>query len=169
MTSVDRDNYTAIELLGDQHREIEQLFDALTGARDFAEKQGLFDTLADKLIIHSRLEERFFYPAVRERQTEGMAQEASSEHASIKRLLAELLESDPSEPVWASSLIFLKQQVEAHFEEEEEDLFPVANEILDSDELLVLAQEMASLQGDLERTDPRHGVPELIVEQPTHG
>ena len=84
----------AVELLKSQHREVEKLFKEIEKAEEPEDKEALFEDLADKLAIHARIEEQFFYPAVHEKKTEDMVLEAFVEHTSIKRLLADLLEAD---------------------------------------------------------------------------
>ena len=165
-TDEDAEDITAIEYLKAQHREVEELFEAIGEAEEPAEKQDLFDTVADKLAIHTRVEEQFFYPAVRERKTEDMVLEAFVEHTSIKRLLADLLDSDPSDQLFDAKITVLQEQVEHHVEEEESELFPAAKKLLSRDELLALAQDMAALQAELEGTEPRNEIPEELEQPP---
>jgi hemerythrin superfamily protein len=165
-TDENAEDITAIEYLKAQHREVEELFEAMGEAEEPAEKQDLFDTVADKLAIHARVEEQFFYPAVRERKTEDMVLEAFVEHTSIKRLLADLLDSDPSDQLFDAKITVLQEQVEHHVEEEESELFPAAKKLLSRDELLALAQDMAALQAELEGTEPRNDIPEELEQPP---
>jgi hemerythrin superfamily protein len=159
---------TAIELLDSQHREVEKLFKEIENAENPEDKEALFEDLADKLAIHAKIEEEFFYPAVQERKTEGMVLEAFVEHTSIKRLLADLMESDPDQPTFDAQIKVLQEQVEHHVEEEEGQLFPAARKLLSKDELAAIAQEMMAVQADLEDAEPRHDIPdELARQQPT--
>ena len=156
---------TAIDLLKDQHREVEQLFSAFDKASSPEDKEELFETIADKLAIHARIEEQYFYPAVTAKKTEDMVLEAFVEHTSIKRLLADLLETDADDPKFEAQMKVLKEQVEHHVEEEEEQLFPAAKKVLSKDELVALAQEMTALQTELEDSEPRYGIPEELAGQ----
>ena len=47
----------AIELLESQHREVENLFSQIEGTRDSDEKDRLFIELADRLAVHTSIEE----------------------------------------------------------------------------------------------------------------
>jgi hemerythrin-like domain-containing protein len=160
---------TAIELLTEQHREVEQLFEEFEQADEADEKQAIFDEIADKLAVHARIEEQFFYPAVRAKKTEDMVLEAFVEHTSIKRLLGDLLTADPEEASFDAQVKVLKEQVEHHVEEEEDQLFPAANKVLDQDELEAVAQEMASLQDELEAGEPRNLIQQELGNQPAAG
>src|SRR5687768_235646 len=99
----------AIEMLEEQHRDVEDLFDELESA-DAADKQDLFDELADQLVVHTAIEEMHFYPAVRANRTEEMLLESLEEHLTIKRMLAELLQLDPRNEVFPDKVKALKEQ-----------------------------------------------------------
>ena len=158
---------TAIELLDSQHREVERMFKEIENAEDPEDKEALFEDLADRLAIHTRIEEELFYPAVQERKTEEMVLEAFVEHTSIKRLLADLMESDPAEPAFDAQIKVLKEQVEHHVQEEEDQLFPAARRLMSNDELAAIAQEMMAVQADLEDAEARHDIQdELARPQP---
>jgi hemerythrin-like domain-containing protein len=166
MAKKDKDP-TAIELLTEQHREVEELFEQYEAAATAKEKSELFEEIADQLAIHAKIEEQFFYPAVRAKKTEDMVLEAFVEHISVKRLLADLLDNEPEDPTFDAQMKVLKEQVEHHVEEEENQLFPAAKKVLNREELVVLAQEMLALQTELQSTDPRNSIPvELATSQP---
>jgi hemerythrin-like domain-containing protein len=156
---------TAIDLLMEQHREVEKLFSAFDKASGAEDKEELFETIADKLAIHARIEEQYFYPAVTAKKTEDMVLEAFIEHISVKRLLADLLETDADDPKFDAQMKVLKEQVEHHVEEEEDQLFPAAKKVLSKEELVAVAQEMMALQTELEETEPRYGIPEELAGQ----
>ncbi len=164
MKEVDADKITATDLLEAQHREVEELFEAISDSEDPAEKKELFETLADKLAIHTKLEEEIFYPAMRTKKTDDMVLEAFVEHTSIKRLLADLLATEPQDELFDANMKVLEEQVEHHVEEEEDDLFPAAKKLLPREEQLSLAQEMALLQEDLEGNDPRNEIPSELQQ-----
>ena len=157
----------AIDLLIEQHREVDKLFSAFEKASSAEDKEELFETIADKLAIHARIEEQCFYPAVTAKKTEDMVLEAFVEHTSIKRLLADLLDTEADDPKFEAQMKVLKEQVEHHVEEEENQLFPAARKVLNKDELVALAQEMTALQTEMEETEPRHGIPEELAGQPS--
>jgi hemerythrin-like domain-containing protein len=159
------DQVDAVELLKSQHREVEKLFKEIENAEEPEDKEALFEDLADKLAIHAKIEEQLFYPAVHEKKTEDMVLEAFVEHTSIKRLLADLLEADSSEPAFDAQIKVLKEQIEHHVEEEEKQLFPAAKKVLGKEELSAIAQEMMAVEADLEDTEPRNDIPEELARQ----
>lgn len=156
---------SAIDLLESQHREVEKLFAALEKATASADKASLFDDIADKLAIHAAIEEHHFYPAVRARRTEDILLESLEEHLSIKRVLADLLETDAEDDTFDAKVKVLKEQVEHHVGEEESDLFPKVKKLLDATELEALEQEMVAEQEQLEEAgEPRAAIAEQTAE-----
>jgi hemerythrin superfamily protein len=148
----------AIEMLEEQHQDVEDLFDELATA-DFADRQDLFDELADQLAVHTSIEEIHFYPAVRARRTEDILLESLEEHLSIKRLLADLMQLDPRNEQFEPKLQQLKALIEDHVKEEEDELFPKARKVLDREELLALAEDMSvTMENLLDAGDPRQRV-----------
>jgi hemerythrin superfamily protein len=138
----------AIEMLEEQHRDVEDLFEELESA-DAADKQDLFDELADSLAVHALIEEMHFYPAVRAKRTTDIVLESLEEHTIIKRLLAEMLRLDPRNESFEAKLAVLKEQVEHHVTEEEDNLFPKVRKVLDKKQLMALAEDMSVTQENL--------------------
>ena len=121
--------------------------------------KALFADTADRLTTHITAEEQVFYPAVRAKRTEDILLESLEEHLSLKRLLADLLELDPSDRTFEPKFKVLKEQAEHHHEEEEEHLFPKVRQALDAAQLEALGTEMLLLQRRLDRAgEPREAV-----------
>jgi hemerythrin superfamily protein len=155
----------AIELLKFQHRAVEKLFSQIDKAKTAGAKQGLFEQVADSLAVHATIEEHQFYPAVRAKRTEDILLEALEEHVGIKRVLADLLETDADDPTFDAKIKVLGEQVEHHVGEEEKDLFPKVKKILGSEELEILGQNMSAEQAELEeKGEPRDAIPGETAE-----
>ena len=159
---------TAVDHLESQHREVEKLFREIEKATNPDEKEALFEDLADQLAIHAKIEEMLFYPAVQEKKTEDMVLEAFVEHTSIKRLLADMLQTDPDDATFDAQVKVLKEQVEHHVQEEEEELFPAARKLLSRDEMAAILQEMLAVEAELEDAEPRNDIPEDLAGRPLH-
>ncbi len=149
----------AVELLKSQHRVVEKLFAKIEAAKDPAKKGQLFAEIADGLAAHATIEEHQFYPAVRAKRTEDILLESLEEHLGIKRVLADLLKTNPSDQTFDAKIKVLKEQVEHHVKEEEEDLFPKVKKILDAETLEALGQEMSAEHSELEAGSPRKAIP----------
>jgi hemerythrin superfamily protein len=150
----------AIDLLESQHREVEDLFAKIDKAGNAERKEQAFVQLADSLAIHSAIEEHHFYPAVKESETEELLIESVEEHLEIKRKLSALLEIDVADETFDAKLEALRDDVERHVEEEEEDLFPKVMTLFDEDQLESIGQAMSAEQAELEeKGNPRDAVP----------
>jgi len=151
----------AIEMLKKQHREVEGLFEKYDGLGERASqaKQEVIDEITDALAMHATIEETHFYPAVQEKRTEDILLEALEEHLGIKRVIADLLKIDASEPTFDAKVKVLKELVEHHVEEEETDLFPKVKKIFEEEELETIADEMQETMEELEaKGSPRKAV-----------
>ncbi len=138
----------ATEMLEEQHRDIDDLFDAIDDADD-GEKAELFGHLADRLAIHAAIEERHFYPAVRNSGTDEIVLESVEEHLAMKRILGDMLDLLPGDAIFEAKLAVLRDEVERHVEREETDLFPKVRRVFSEDDLEALAQEMNTTQAGL--------------------
>ena len=155
---------SAIDMLESQHREVEDLFEQFEKAKG-KKKEDVFGQIADKLAVHAAIEEKHFYPAARSKETEDMLLEAAEEHLSVKRLLADLLALDAGDDTFEAKVKVLQEQVEHHVEEEETELFPSVEKLLDGETLDALEQEMTATQEQLLAAgEPRNRVPAEIGE-----
>ena len=151
----------AIELLENQHNEVEELFARIEHDSDDDEKVELFQELADTLAAHATIEERIFYPAAYASKTEAMLREAVEEHLAIKRVIADLLVMTPDDENFDAKIKVLREQVEHHVEEEEEHLFPAARAELRRSELHGLGKRMQEMFD----SEMAKGPSELVLEQ----
>lgn len=132
----------AIEMLKQDHREIERLFDRIESLRGgtHEERTMLIRRLCDELDVHAALEEEIFYPAAA--QATGavdLVDHARHEHGEAKRLAARLRDLSPDDA--DTDLRRLRKIVEAHVHEEEERLFTEARGRLDG---VALAAQMGA-------------------------
>ena len=150
----------AVDMLEGQHREVEKLFAQLEGASGKDKRARLVAEIGDKLAVHATIEERDFYPAVKAKRTEDILLESLQEHLGIKRVLADLMATDPDDETFDAKAKVLKEQVEHHVGEEEDDLFPKVRKLFDAESLMAIAQQMAATQEELlAKGDPRKAVP----------
>jgi hemerythrin superfamily protein len=151
----------AITLLKRQHREVSSLFEKFHKARTGKQKQEIFAQIADSLAVHAAIEEKHFYPSVKKKATEEILFESVEEHLQMKRVIADLLQLDPSEAVFAAKVKVLQDDVEHHVEEEEEDLFPKVRKLFDAEDLTSLAEAMQETEAELKgEGNPRQMVPQ---------
>jgi len=147
-----------IELLTAQHSELDALFERIEIGD--GNRRALFTELADKLAAHAAAEERVFYPAIMEKDTEKQLREAVEEHLAIKRVLADLIAIDVNDETFLAKLKVLKEEVSHHaHSEEEHKLFPMVRTMMDSDERAALGNEVLVVFEELMQSHPYRNVP----------
>jgi len=149
----------AITLLKHQHREVEALFKQLHKAKAGAPRRNIFERIADALAVHAAIEEKHFYPAVKEKTTEEILLESVEEHLAIKRVIADVLRTDAADETFAAKIKVLEDEITHHVEEEEESLFPRVERMFDDEALESLGDAMEDTQAELlEAGSPRESV-----------
>lgn len=148
---------TPMQILKQDHRTVKELFNEYSRleAGDRDGRENLFRKINEELTIHTEIEERLFYPAVREVKTDeaqDLVSEAVEEHHIVKTLLEEMSDLDPGEPPFEAKMKVLRENVLHHAEEEEKEMFPQAKQ-LPKEVLETLVIEMEALKNDLEDID----------------
>ena len=156
----------ATKLLKQQHDEVKELFKQFEAAEEDSEKQELFEQIADDFAAHGAIEEKIFYPAVYVGQLKEKLQEAVEEHLSAKRVVADLLEMDPSDGQFDPKMKVLKELIEHHVEEEEGELFPLVQQNFAREELETLGEQMERMFDELEESEPRQQIPSETDQAP---
>lgn len=162
MTAHDRSRPPdALDLLIEQHEDVERLLEELEDdALPDRQKRVLFRALANNIAAHAAMEEQLFYPAVRAKQTEPILLESTEEHLAVKRVLADLMATEPGDPRFAARLGVLKHELEHHARlVEEAELFPKVRKLFRAGELQSLGQQMKLLFEELMTTEPMEQVP----------
>jgi hypothetical protein len=134
----------ATDLLKKQHKEVKALFKKIENTEEARERRRLMNEIAIALEGHTAIEEEMFYPAVRGLETqkaEEMVLEAFEEHHVVKLVLAELPQVDPADERFEAKMTVLSELVEHHADEEEKEMFKVAQK-LGKEELEALGEQM---------------------------
>lgn len=126
----------AIELLKAQHTKVTKALDKM---HEHGARAGEIDTIANELVAHMVIEEHIFYPHIRELMKD-MINESFEEHAVARFELARLLQSSGAET--KTRALVLKELLEHHIEEEEEEMFPKVEKAIDASELETLGERM---------------------------
>lgn len=151
----------AIELLKQQHREVDALFEKFEKLSEdsTATMMDLFARIADNLAAHATIEEKIFYPSVYVGPTADKLHEAVEEHLAVKRVIADLLDLEPSDAQFKAKMKVLKELVQHHVEEEEKDLFKKVKKMMTKDELALMGEQLETMFSELIQTEPRMQVP----------
>ncbi|MFE4961690.1 hemerythrin domain-containing protein [Streptomyces sp. NPDC056660] len=118
----------AIAELMTDHREVEEMFARIqempAGGQELRD---LVDEVTIELVRHSIAEEEYLYPAVREHIDGGdrIADKEIADHGRVEKLLKQLEKTDTDDPKTGPLLQQLMDEVSAHVQDEEDNLFPM--------------------------------------------
>jgi len=142
--AVDRARQAAAALTGErgifnrlkgEHREVLMMLErcASTDTSDSGvrERVDLYERSRAELLAHATAEEEVLYAALEQiGETKPLAVASREQHDRIERILMELDSLAANEPLWIERFHALVEQVEAHVREEEEHLFPAAEQAI---------------------------------------
>jgi hypothetical protein len=113
-----------LSLLEDDHDNVKDLFVQFEEELETGGKEAIqiSHKILDELTIHAELEEQIIYPLLKDID-ESLFYEAQEEHHVAKFLIGELKEMNGQEPSFEAKMMVLRETVEMHIEEEENEIF----------------------------------------------
>ena len=141
----------AIALLKEDHKKVKGLLGDLekSSMRSCPRAQKLVAQIDKELEIHTAIEEEIFYPAfrdaVRSQDDRKMYYEAKEEHHVVKLVMPEVKEGGMAIEEFAAKCKVLKELVEHHADEEEDEMFPMCEKKLGRDRLHELGERMQQM------------------------
>jgi len=116
---------SAIDLLEDDHQEVQGYFDEYEELEDDDAKEKLAAKICTALKVHTQIEEELFYPAARKAtKDDDLLDEAKVEHDGAKDLIAQIEAMAVGDDLYDAKVKVLGEQIKHHVKEEEEELFP---------------------------------------------
>ncbi len=139
----------AIAILKADHRRVSDLFDTFDSLGDRAHKtrESTVDKIVEELSVHAGIEEEVFYPAVRERLAAsdvGQILEALEEHHVVKLLLSEVQSMSSTSERYTAKVTVLREIVDHHVDEEEDELFKKVRKEFTRSELVQLGNDLTA-------------------------
>lgn len=117
----------ATALLKKQHDEVRAIFKLLEKGNGHSSE--LLAKLASNLAAHMVIEQELFYPATM-RVNESLVLESYEEHEVARFALKRLVKTKPSDRTFKAKVTTLKEIIEDHAKEEEDELFGAAEKAL---------------------------------------
>jgi hemerythrin-like domain-containing protein len=138
----------AIELLMQDHKEASSMMDQLEVAdKGDRSAKDIFLQLKEALTLHTQIEEQIFYPALKNhKETSDMVPEALEEHQEVDHILAEMSGLNPGNDEFMDKLTELRDSIEHHVEEEENEMFPKAEQVLGQSRLQEMGSQMQQMK-----------------------
>ncbi len=145
----------------DRHRQLIEQISQTSG--DSEERRSLFEAFKTDASAHANTEEETLYVTIMaESDTRQDAQHSVKEHAEIGMMFVELDEMDMSSSGWLTRFKTLAEEYTHHIDEEEEEKFPKAKEVIDKAKAVELRDEFnARKPEEIERVKAKEDVPEI--------
>jgi hemerythrin superfamily protein len=146
---------SVVVLLGEDHRAVKTLLEQV--GQPGVDQADLFSRLVHDLVTHEVAEEEIVYPAVRSHVTGGdqLAEARIAEQQKAEETLAQMEKMDPNSAEFGQKLQALKEDVLAHAQAEETQVFPKLESSLDADRL----QRLGAAYKLAKATAPTHPHP----------
>lgn len=138
----------AIDVLTDDHHKARNIFIDFRKAHEAKDTAAMAEAVEkafEELEIHTAIEERVFYPAVKKAGGSSLIEtvdESNEEHHVVDVLMKEIRDLDPSDDAYAAKMTVLMENVEHHAGEEEKEMFPKVKELFSEDRLEELGEEL---------------------------
>lgn len=124
----------AVKLLKQDHAQVKALFQEYEEASERAHKkrQTIAQQAFQELAVHTTIEQEIFYPAVaaKGKELRELVDEGVQEHHVVDVLMQEMRRLAPDNPEYDAKFKVLMESAQHHIEEEEQELFPQAQERL---------------------------------------
>ncbi|MES1982267.1 MAG: hemerythrin domain-containing protein [Pseudomonadota bacterium] len=155
---------SAIALLIEDHDSVNRLFQQFENLKQEinadTDKQQIVRQICQELTLHTQAEEEVFYPAVRAAIAEQeLMDDAEMEHMRAKQLIAQLENMSPTDEYYDARVSILKEYVNHHVREEQDQMFPRARKV--NLDLQALGEQILSFkkawEKDSNTRNPRTG------------
>lgn len=136
----------AFTLLKEDHEKVAGILSKLeeTTERAVKTREELFAQLKLELDVHAHIEETILYPELkRVAETREITFEGYEEHKQVKTLLREMAAMSVESEQWGAKLKVLKENIEHHVEEEEDEMFKDARAALPAERVEELGARLA--------------------------
>jgi hemerythrin superfamily protein len=134
-----------VAIIRQDHQEVSALFEQYQSAADTAEKQRIFQQIAQGLGQHAEMEEQVLYPQMVDALGADKVDQNYDEHTEMKEALADLGAMSPGEEM-DQKMQELMSDVMSHVRLEEEDELPAIQQQLSAEQLSELGRRMTEFK-----------------------
>jgi len=137
-----------LKLIEKDHKETAKGLAELekTEENDAAARKKIWTPLEKDLLAHMKAEEEIFYPPLQE-EIEDKILEAIEEHQLLRMASSVLDETPANDKTWLPKLKVIKENIEHHVEEEEDEIFEAARKKLSKEKLEELGKRFEEAKG----------------------
>jgi len=128
-------------LLKKDHRQVEQMMKQILAATE-EDRQELFVALKEALNEHLQIEEKHFYPKLKQiKEMKELVQDALNEHKEAKDHLLELEEMDVEASEWQNIFKTMQEGILHHVQDEEKKVFPKCTQLMEERQLTEIGEK----------------------------
>lgn len=141
------------EVLKSDHGRIFDLIERLenTSERSQNSRQQDYSKFKKELLQHMHGEEQTFYPFLLENSRDKeLIYQAMEEHRAIRLVMPDLETTDINDEQWISRMKVVGEMVRHHIDQEEENTFEIANEVVDKQMSEELAEDYQTAKEETE-------------------
>lgn len=133
-----------IDLLKNEHDEVKKMLNETIKNKDTSK----YPQIQKNLRIHLEGEENLLYPKTRDK-IKDLTLEGYEEHRLVKKELNDLDNLNINDENWMPKMKVVKDLVEHHVKEEEEEYFPKSEKTLGQDELNKIGKKYEDWKNDV--------------------
>lgn len=136
----DPQNQDVLDLLMQEHREVEALLDQISQPEQNPESRDIADRVIAMLVKHSVAEEMYVYPVMEQYLENGKdeVEHDKSEHQELEELLKQLEGLQPEEDGFAQCVSRIQEVLNDHVHDEEDEQFPKLRQAVPAETLIEL-------------------------------
>jgi len=137
-----------LKLIEKDHKETAKGLAELeeTKENNAAARKKIWTPLEKDLLVHMKAEEEILYPLLKE-EIKDKILEAIEEHQLLRMASSVLDETPANNETWLPKLKVIKENIEHHVEEEENEIFEAAREKLSKEKLEELGKRFEEAKG----------------------
>ncbi|MEJ7847030.1 MAG: hemerythrin domain-containing protein [Pyrinomonadaceae bacterium] len=150
-------NPNAVDLLKADHDRVEKLFEKVKANED-GNNAPVFKKIKAELDVHTHIEETIFYPYLLDKgdkELKKIVQEGIEEHRQAKMFLGELDSLAGTTDKFKAKIKVLMEDIEHHVKEEEDGMFPMAEDQFSSEALEKLGARMEAEKAAFNRPNSK--------------
>ncbi len=142
--------------LKSDHKELKKILEDIEGTTERAEKKrlSLFAKFKDEIVAHARAEESVVYEKLKgivDKDDRDTILEGYEEHYLVDKLIPEIENLSPMDEVWTAKVTVVKEMLEHHIKEEEDEIFAMVRKEFDPDALEIMAERFEALKAKKKR------------------
>lgn len=140
-----------LELIKADHRLVESLFSEIENAEDTHKLYDSFNQLYEVLNVLAEVEKQVFYPAIRNCiDIENLVDAAQKEQNEAKQMLEDVSSLSPTSAEFKAKIRELKQAIQHHIQEEENEVFSQVRQCMSQEERSQLGSEFEVVKSKLQ-------------------